>query len=378
MKVILNVDAITHPITGIGQYTLQLGRQLQQDKDVNDIKYFSADHWVADIERTATDNQWLGTLRRWLPLKSLALNLYAKRRANKFSELTKGLEDYIFHSPNFVLMPFAGKSVATFHDLSFVHYRQTQPKYRLQFLDREIPKTLAQANALITPSEFVKQEIIEHYGYPADQIHVTPLGVSDGFKPYTETEVNPTLQKFQLPNKQFILSVATTEPRKNLERLLAAYSQLPESLRKHLPLVLVGSKGWLNQNLTQQIRKLVNQGQILSLGYVSQAELQHLYAAAKLTAFPSLYEGFGLPIIESMASGTPVLTSQNSAMQEVAAGNAMLCDPLKTDSIVEALQQAVSEEGWLAQSQQAGLRHAKSFTWQRCANLTVKAYERHL
>lgn len=375
MKVILNVDAITHPITGIGQYTLQLGRQLAQHQSINDIKYFSADHWVKDIEQTATDNQWLSVLRRWIPFKPMALNLYAKKRANKFSKLTKGMKDYVFHSPNFVLMPFAGKSVATFHDLSFIHYRQTQPKYRLQFLDREIPKTLTQADGLITPSEFVKQEIIEQYGYPADQIHVTPLGVSESFKPYSETEVIPTLHKFQLQHKQFILSVATAEPRKNLGRLLAAYSQLPKSLRKVMPLVLVGSKGWLNQDLHQQIRKLVNQGQILSLGYVSQAELQQLYAAAKLTAFPSFYEGFGLPIIESMASGTPVLTSQNSAMQEVAAGHAMLCDPLNTDSIVEALQQAVSEEGWLAQSQQAGLQHAKSFTWQRCAELTVKAFE---
>ena len=210
MKVILNVDAITHPLTGIGQYTLQLGQHLPQQPQISSVQYFSADHWVKDIALSAEENQWLSHLRQWIPFKSLALNIYARRRARKFEQLTRGMEDAVFHSPNFVLMPFAGKSIATFHDLSFVHYRETQPAYRLQFLDREIPKTLEQADVLITPSDFVKQEIIEHYGYPAEQVHVTPLGVSVGFKPYSETEVAASLQKHQLSYKRFM--TASTSP----------------------------------------------------------------------------------------------------------------------------------------------------------------------
>ncbi len=376
MKVILNVDAITYPITGIGQYVLQLGQQLQQQQQIKDIKFFSADHWVNDVSSAAAENQWISTLRQWIPFKSLALNTYAKRRANKFFHHTQGLDDYLFHSPNFILMPFVGKSVATFHDLSFVHYRQTQPKYRLQFLDREIPKTLAQASALIVPSEHVKQEIIAHYGYSADNIHVTPLGVGAGFKPYSEEETTVTLEKYRLKYGQFVLSVATTEPRKNLKRLLMAYTRLPENLRKANPLVLVGSKGWLDQHLQKEISKLVNQGQIISPGYISQTELQHLYAAAKLTAFPSLYEGFGLPIIESMASGTPVLTSANSAMQEVASSHALLCEAKSTESIHSSLHQALTDESWLQKTSKSGLKHAQKYTWQACAKLTVEAYEK--
>jgi glycosyltransferase involved in cell wall biosynthesis len=375
LKVILNVDAITHPLTGIGQYTLQLGQHLPQQPQISSVQYFSADHWVKDISHSAEENQWLSHLRQWIPFKSLALNMYAKRRAKKFQQLTQGMDDAIFHSPNFVLMPFAGKSVATFHDLSFVHYRETQPQYRLQFLDREIPKTLNQADILLTPSEHVKQEIIDHYGFQADRIHVTPLGVSEGFIPYSKGAVAITLQKHQLTYKRFILSVATTEPRKNLQRLLSAYTQLPESLRNAFPMVLVGSTGWLNQDLNKHIQQLVKQGQIISPGYVSQTELQHLYAAAQLTAFPSLYEGFGLPIIESMASGTAVLTSQNSAMQEVAGGHAMLCDPNDTSSIFEAMHQAICDDDWISKAQQAGPEQAKNHSWQRCAELTVKAYQ---
>lgn len=374
MKVILNVDAITHPITGIGQYALQLGRQLTEQKSIEAVKYFSSDQWVDDINLSASTNQWISRLRQWVPFKSLALNAYAKRRNKHFKRLTADLSDHVFHSPNFILMPFDGRSVVTFHDLSFVHYRQTQPNYRLQFLDREIPQTLQQADAIITPTAFIKQEIIDHYGFAANKIHVTPLGVGTGFKPYSEAAANETLKPLQLKYKQFILSVATTEPRKNLSRLLHAYTQLPVALRKANPLVLVGSQGWLNQKLNKSIKSLVNQGQIISLGFVSQAQLQHLYASAKLTVFPSLYEGFGLPIIESMASGTAVLTSHNSAMQEVAGGHAMLCDPEDVESIEVGLRGALETASWLTQAQTNGLAHSQQFTWQRCAELTVGAY----
>jgi alpha-1,3-rhamnosyl/mannosyltransferase len=344
-------------------------------KDIQAVKFFSSDDWVEEINQAAQANQWISRLRPWIPFKGLALKAYAKRRNKHFSRLTADLTDHVFHSPNFILLPFAGRSVATFHDLSFVHYRETQPNYRLQFLDREIPKTLDQADAIITPTAYIKQEIINHYAYPAENIHVTPLGVDSGFKAYAETETSGTLKPHQLKHKQFILSVATTEPRKNLSRLLAAYALLPEQLRTAFPLVLVGSKGWLNQDLNQQIKALVNQGQIISLGYVTQQQLQHLYASAKLTAFPSLYEGFGLPIIESMASGTAVLTSHNSAMQEVAGGHAMLCDPLDVESIEVGLRGTLENDQWLLEAQRDGLVHSGEFTWARCAELTVRAYE---
>ncbi len=375
MKVILNVDAITHPITGIGQYALALGQQLNKHAEIDAIKFFSADRWVDQLDTAEAQNRWLSQLRQWIPFKSLALNLYGHRRAKKFKQLTEGLEDHVFHSPNFVLMAFAGRSLATFHDLSFVHYRDTQPNYRLRYLDREIPKTLSQADAILTPSEHVKQEIIDHYGFPAEQIQVTPLGVTAGFQKRSEDEIKPTLASHQLSYKQYILSVATTEPRKNLPRLLAAYGQLPDSLRSSHPLVLVGSAGWLNNDLNSQIRSMVSQGQIIAPGYVSQQQLQHLYAGAKIMALPSLYEGFGLPIIEAMASGSAVLTSFNSAMQEVAGSHAMLCDPLDVDSIEVGLRAAIEDDAWRHQAEINGLSHSAQFTWRRCAEATVKAYQ---
>ncbi|WP_223787000.1 glycosyltransferase family 4 protein [Marinicella meishanensis] len=374
MKVILNVDAITHPLTGIGHYTLALGNALKSLQTIEELRFFSADHWVSDLQQAAAGNQWLASLRRWVPFKALALNAYGRRRARRFKQLTQGMSDHVLHSPNFILMPHTGPSVATFHDLSFVHHRDTQPAYRLQFLDREVPKTLAQANALITPTAFIKQAIVDHYGYPAEQIHVTPLGVSAGFAPQAEASIAPTLAQHQLAHKGYVLAVATTEPRKNLPRLLQAYAQLPVDLRAAHPLVLVGAAGWLQQASNQAIKQALSQGHIKTLGYLKQTELQQLYAGARLLALPSLYEGFGLPIIEAMASGTAVLTSAHSAMQEVAGGHAMLCQPEDTDSIEVGLRAALEDDAWRQAAEQAGLKHSQAFTWQRCAEATLITY----
>lgn len=381
MKIIYNVDAITEPLTGIGRYALHLGQQLSQmaqtdHKDINDIRFFSSNRWVNDLSTAAKGNQWIAKLRQFVPFKYIALKQYHGMRSRHLATLTEGMNDHLFHSPNFILMPFDGPSVATFHDLSFVHYRETQPSYRLKFLDKEIPKSLAQAQHIITPSEHVRQEIMAHYGYPEKQISATPLGVSTQFKPRTEIECLSTLKAFGLSYRRFILSVATSEPRKNLLRLLKAYQDLPTLLKKQYPLVLVGGDGWKNKTIKEQVSRLKSKNEVVCTGFVSQEQLLQLYASAQLTAFPSLYEGFGLPIIESMASGTPVLTSNHSAMEEVAAGHAKLVNPLDTDNINHQLMAALEDRSWQAKTTTAGLAHAKKFTWQQCASATLKAYQK--
>lgn len=379
MKIIYNVDAITEPLTGIGRYTLHLGQQLSQmvnddALDIDDIRFFSSNRWVENLSSAAKGNEWIGKLRQFVPAKFTALKYYHSMRSRHLSKLSTGMNNHVFHSPNFILMPFEGPSVATFHDLTFVHYRETQPNYRLKFLDKEIPKTLAHAQHIITPSEHVRQEIMSHYGFPERLISVTPLGVSDQFKPRTDIECSPTLNTFGLSYKSFILSVATSEPRKNLIRLLNAYQALPQAIKKRCPLVLVGGDGWKNKEIKKLIDKLTRKDEVVCTGYVTQDQLSHLYASAKLTAFPSLYEGFGLPIIESMASGTPVLTSKHSAMEEVAAGQAILVNPESHDDLVKGLDEAINDDQWRSKATTNGITHAQKYHWHFCALKTLDAY----
>ena len=374
LKIIYNVDAISHPLTGIGRYSQQLGLQLKEHTLTKDLKFFSGGRWLSEIEHSEQANQYLARARRFMPFKNLALKAYHYRRSHGLAHLTKDLSGYLLHSPNFVLMPFSGPSVATFHDLSFIHHRQTQPKYRLQFLDRELPKTLQQSQHLITVSESVKRELIEHFNYPADAISVTPLGVDDCFKPLTATACHETLNAYNLSFKGYLLAVATGEPRKNLTRLIQAFKKLPSKTQQNHPLVLVGARGWLNQDTERLLKK--DSKHILITGYLNRLQLHHLYAGAKMTLMPSLYEGFGLPIIESMACGTPVLTSDVGAMREVAGGFARLCQPLDTDDIYIQLQSALNDSTWLQQAAKAGLDYSQRFTWKTCADKTISAYQK--
>lgn len=376
LNIVYNVDAISHPLTGIGRYSHQLGLQLQQHPGIADLKLYSGGRWPTDFESLPDTNRWLARARRFIPFKSLALRAYQRQRSRGLQRMAPSLKGYLLHSPNFILMPFDGPSVATIHDLSYIHYRHTQPTYRLRFLDREIPKTLIRANHIITVSDSVKSELISTYGLSEDQISVTYLGVDQRFKPLPIVDCQEVLTTFDLNHRHYFLAVATREPRKNLLRLIQAYAGLPAQIKKQYPLVLVGDRGWLNHELNQLIKQ--HQQHIRLTGYLDQSQLHQLYAATTMTLMPSLYEGFGLPVIESMACGTPVMTSAVGAMQEVAGGHALLCRPLEVDDIQDKLQWAIDNPIWRQQAAVSGLNHSRQFTWQNCAKATIMAYEKAL
>jgi Glycosyltransferase len=374
LNIIYNVDAISHPLTGIGRYTHQLGLQLQQQPHIADFKLYSGGGWPDNFESLIETNRWLTRARRFIPFKGLALRLYQAKRSHALQRMASTLNGYLLHSPNFILMPFAGPSVTTIHDLSYMHYRQTQPSYRVRFLDREMPKTLAQANQIITVSDSVKSELIDTYGLTEDQVSVTYLGVDQRFKPLATTDCQEVLSLFKLSHRQYFLAVATREPRKNLVRLIQAYAGLSATVKKQFPLVLAGDRGWLNAGLNRLIQR--HRQHIRLTGYIDQSQLHQLYASATMTLMPSLYEGFGLPIIESMACGTPVLTSDVGAMKEIAGGHALLCRPLEVDDIQDKLDWAIDNPEWRQQTAVNGLNHSRKFTWQHCAEQTIEAYQK--
>ena len=374
MKIILNVDAITHPLTGIGRYTLELAQALQKMDSVTDLKLFSAGQWITQAQQAMAANQWLATARQYVPFKSLALRLYNHKRNRSFKQLSADLGDYIFHSPNFILMPFEGPSVVTIHDLSFIHHAESQPAYRIRFLQQQIPQTIEHASAIITPSVFIQRQLIEQYAVPENKVHVIPMGVSSQFYPRQKTVHDDVLNTLNLP-EQFVLSVATKEPRKNLQRLIKAHAQLPQDIKQKYPLVLTGAKGWLDKSLNQDIQKAIRDGHIHVTGYVSEEQLATLYSAASVVALPSLYEGFGLPILEAMRSATAVLTSADSAMSEVADGRATLCDPKDVNSISKQLQHAIEHVSEDTDVLQQHAAYAQQFSWESCARKTLQIYQ---
>jgi alpha-1,3-rhamnosyl/mannosyltransferase len=378
MRVIFNVDAITAPLTGIGRYALELARGLARHREVEALKLYSAYRWVDDPEHALHANATIAAVRRNVPFKSAALEAYTQLRSVLFRLHTRRLDGWLLHTPNYVLMPFAGPALTTVHDLSWLNHPETHPIERVRFLDRHLPRSLEKAAAVLTDSQFIADEIQTRLGVPRAKLRVVPLGVDATYRPRAADELRATLRKHALEDAAYLLVVATQEPRKNLARLARAYAALPAALRARHPLVVVGARGWLRSELEQALGPLEARGEARRLGYVDEEDLPLLYAGAHAFAFPSLYEGFGLPLLEAMASGVPALTSDRSSMPEVARDAegtiALTVDPLDEDALRDGLQRLLEDAPWRARAAERGARHARSYPWTRCVEETVAVY----
>ena len=378
LRVILNADAIMPPLTGIGRYALELGRGLPAHADITDLKLYSIHQWIADADTALIANAPFARARKRMPFKTQALEFSAWLRGELFRWRARGMRDYLLHTPNYILMPFDGPTATTVHDLSWIRYPQTHPVERVAFMNRHMARTLERANLVFTDSEFVAGEIADVFAYPRERIRVVPLGVDAAFRPHGRDEIAATLEKHRLADRAYLLVIATQEPRKNLARLARAYAALPAGLRARHPLVIAGGRGWLNDELEGAIAPLESRGQARRLGYVDEADLPALYAGAHAFAFPSLYEGFGLPVLEALASGVPALTSRGSSLGEIARdaqGDIALCvDALDEDALREGLARLLEDDAWRAQAAPRGIAHARRFTWARCVDATVEGY----
>lgn len=378
MKLIFDVDCISAPLTGIGRYTYQLGKALAQTNTFADIRYLGQTGWVEELEQLNKPQKAAHFVRKNPVLRPIARIIQQQLKRNSAKCCTKDLKSHLYHAPNFIMRVFDHPCVATIHDLSHVYYPECHPKERVRFLHRELPKTIERATHLIAVSHYIRQEVIDYYGVKPEHISAIHHAVADYFKPYDEIELQPTLSRYQLKPMQYLLAVATLEPRKNLARLLYAYEKLDENIKKHYPLVLVGTKGWLNHALQQTIDALTRKNQIHYLGYVAEKELPLLYAGARAFAFPSLYEGFGFPVLEAMACGTPVLTSNRSSLPEVAGDAAICVNPEDVDAISQGLTRVLTDDHYRANAIAKGLVHARQFTWEQCALKTITAYQKAL
>jgi alpha-1,3-rhamnosyl/mannosyltransferase len=202
------------------------------------------------------------------------------------------------------------------------------------------------------------------------------LGAARQFKPRKESQCESTLAKQELHFKQFFLFVSTLEPRKNLQRLLNAYSHYRHQNIDGLPLVLIGSSGWQLESFSELLNALVAKGWVKNLGYVDDQTLAELYASARALLFPSIYEGFGLPVLEAMQSGTAVLTSRDSAMTEIAGGNSLLVNPRSELEIEQGITKLHNDLEFVSTLEFNGAQRAKDFSWKKCGNEMIQHYQK--
>ena len=284
------------------------------------------------------------------------------------------LQADVFHSPDFIPpLRARGPSVITIHDLAFLLYPHFLTKDSARYYG-QIDRAVRRADRIIAVSETTKGDLIRMLGTPEDRIRVIYEAADPLFQPEDRAGALEQVQAlFDLPG-EFILFVSTIEPRKNVTGLLRAYQRLREDYKLTPALVLVGARGWLCAEVDELVEKLGLKPHCFFLGSVGSHDLSHLYNAARCLVHPAFYEGFGLPPLEAMACGTPVVVSNVSSLPEVVGDAALLVNPENDEEITVALWRLLTDSLLWAELREKGLRRAAAFSWERAAQQTMAVY----
>jgi glycosyltransferase involved in cell wall biosynthesis len=378
-----------HQGAGIGRLTRELGRALLRLRSSHEFSFF--------VMGRPSDDVPLSSLMytAQLPLKVTKHNdrwlyrLWFRSRLPLPVQTFSGSCD-LYHATDFVLPPVRGKTptVLTVHDLSFERDPDSASPRLIPFLKRVVPDSARRATHIVADSNATAHDLAELYGIPPAKITTIYSGAGDRFTPYSgsyfeERRRSAILRRYQIGDAPFVLTVGTMQKRKNHLRLVQAFAKViaqhPAHSTQHaaLPtqLVIAGGKGWLYDEVLAEVQALGLEERVRFIGYVEDSDLPHLYRAARAFAFPSIYEGFGIPPLEAMACGVPVVTSNASSLPEVVGDAGLQVDPFDVDALAHALDTALHDDGWRAQAITRGLTRAKQFTWHGAAEQLMAVYE---
>jgi glycosyltransferase involved in cell wall biosynthesis len=369
MTCYIDVSAAVHAKAGIGRYAGSLARALIEAEPGRFALFYNRSRGTQPPEglehlpaRTVSAGYKPWRLAVWLGhLAGLS-----------FNRLVPGAR--LFHATEHLLPPLRGvPTVLTVHDMIFKLFPEHQKRLNYWYLNATMPLYCRRAGAIITVSQASKRDIVAHYGLAPERITVIYEAASPEFAPVPADLAEAARRRYGLPGR-FAIVVGTIEPRKNLVRLLEALQRLRDG-GLIIPLVVVGSKGWLYDDLFARLEQLEVRHDVHFPGYVPTADLPLLYNAATLAAMPSVYEGFGLPVLEAMACGTPVVSSDASCLPEIGGDAARYFDPYDVEAMVEALHAVWSGAELRAEMRARGLAQAARFSWARAARETLAVYE---
>lgn len=365
MRLALDCRTVTAPKTGDRTYALGLGGALPALLETGDeLLYYT---WEPTDLAPAAQNvrpivlparpRWM-----WTPV-AFPRDLRA-RRAD------------LAHVQYFVPPIAPCPVVTTIHDIAFRRHPELFPlKHRL-LLNWLIPRAAHHAAHVLTGSEATRRDLLECYDLPPDHVTVTPYAADPRFRPEHPARAREAVRRRLGVPSPYILSVGVLQPRKNLPRLVRAYARIAGRVPHRL--VLVGKEGWANAELRAAAAALPVDREVVFTGYVADADLPALYAGADVFAYPSLYEGFGLPPLEAMACGAPVLAGNTSSLPEVVGDAGLLVDPTSDRALVEGLERLLTDPAERDRLRAAGPQRAAEFSWERTARETLAVYHRIL
>ena len=361
MKVALELQPCCGNRSGIGLYAYELAKRLQDNEDLN----FSGNVFnflsrndnassLAEIHMPVRVQKCMpyGVYRRiWHALPLRYSMMFPKADLSVFF--------------NYIVPPrITGRVINTICDMTYLRYPDTMDKKNLRRIQKDIQYSVERSSKLVTISEFTKKVIHQTLGVPAEKISVVYSAAS---LPSQMADPEETLDKYSI-NGPYLLYVGNMEPRKNLIRLLRAFRLLKKEINISHQLVLAGGSGWRNGELYQELRAFEAAGDVVMTGYVTSEEKNTLYSCATAFVFPSLYEGFGMPPLEAMHFGCPVVCANTASLPEVVGDAAELVDPMEVDSIAEGMLRVLTDESHRTELVRKGFIQAKKFNWEDSAN----------
>lgn len=374
--------------TGVGQYIYQLYKAMESLEEKPTIYYHINRQFTKKLPPVVTSptntpkisykEKLAKSLDRFgtnlaLTKKKLAVNLYKK----SFNQQVKQINPDIIHCTDFFSVDNKQgiPEIITVYDLSCFKYPETHPTARVKFFNEYLPSSLEKAGHILTISEFSKKEIIEYFGIDPKNITVSYCGLPAGFQPRSKEQTNITLKQYGVNYKKYFLYVGTIEPRKNLEILLESYAALPKNIQSQYKLVIIGALGWKYERFLEKAKNLIAHQQLIIPGYVPEDHLQKLMASAHCFLYPSLYEGFGIPPLEAMASGVPVLTSNSTSLPEVVGTAGVLLPINDTQKWTEAILELIESPQKYQHHVKAGRNRATLFNWTASAKITLDCFK---
>lgn len=351
MKIAIDVSQMCYLGTGVARYVRGLTESLLKLSTNHEFMLFAGTLRQKDFfEKLQTESPWNTASWKILPLPPKLAGLALNTSLVSIESLIGKVD--IFHGSDWSSPLSNCPSITTVHDLVFAKYPETVDKLILETQVKRLKRVVKNHVHVIADSRSTKNDLMETYLLKSEQIDVVYPGIDKSYKPASIIEIDRVKSKYHLPPK-YILSLGTQEPRKNISRLVDAVKELD------LPLVIAGKHGWGSKTM--------------SIGYVSDEDLCALYSGAAVFVYPSLYEGFGFPVLEAMACGTPVVTSNISSMPEIAGEAAILVDPKSVEQIRSGILAALTNHKICIER---GLAQAKKFSWDNTAKQTMEVYEK--
>lgn len=374
MRIAFELQPMLKDRTGVGWYTYNIIKEISRLKKGNDligcVFNFNGRN---DLSLQLNDIDIELDTCKFFPY-SIYTRLWDFIPVMYNSLFTKKVD--IYHFFNFVVPPrINGKVIVTVHDMVYKRFPETMSKANLKRLDKNLQRSVNRADIVVTVSENSKKEIIEYLDVSEDKVRVIPNGVDADIykKNFSTEELDRVRKKYNLPNR-FILYLGTLEPRKNIEAIVEGFALY----RRHggdLKLVIAGKKGWMYDSIFERVKGHSLENEVIFTGYVDENDKPCIYKMCQLFIFPSFYEGFGIPVIEAMAAGVPVITSNTSSLPEVAGDAAVLVAPDDVNMMEDSIAKIISDDMFRKELILKGKKQCEKFSWKKSAEELLRIYE---